>query len=347
MKIFTYYSLFSVYQILTNLHISLSSQVLLHEQIPKIKLQDLIEVLNNSENEPLFLIDHLKDMGGKLGILEISNLGSNYSNALKTLHEDAPKCIDNGENRLPRHINLPDGSYRKTYATTSKTYLDCVDMDTLSHTFDVIDSAIMKVLTKFNEHYFDEPLLRCSTLGYLVGANETAIDDALEKEHIHVYTKRENKGNRNSHHKTDQDLVPFHVDNGLFLIITPFPGHGMNVKLSNGMTVSTSNVPLDSALVLIGRGLTDWLLTEAMSKKRHFFPVPHSVPTLSESNFETRTIYARMKVPPPSATSAMSGCLDFTDTKMTFQEFFMDNSHSGSLDRKSQKLRGREINTTG
>ena len=142
-------------------------------------------------------------------------------------------------------------------------------------------------------------------------------------------------------------MVPFHLDNGLFLIITPFPEHGMNVKLSNGMTVSTSNVALDSALVLIGRGLTDWLLPDTISENRHFFPVPHSVPTLSGSKFDTRTVYARMKVPPPSATTAMSGCLDFKDTQMSFQEFFMDKSHSVSLDPNSQDLRGKNINVPG
>ena len=173
-----------------------------------------------------------------------------------------------------------------------------------------------------DRHYSDQPNVNCSQLAYKVEERIVPIENALEKEHIHVYTRNQDKTNILSQNETSKNLVPFHVDNGLFLIITPFPGHGMNVKISNGITVSTSHVRLDSALVLIGRGLTDWLMSENIAEKRHVFAIPHSVPTLEGSNIETRTVYARMKVPNPSSTTAMIDCTDFNGTKMEFQKFF-------------------------
>ena len=96
----------------------------------------------------------------------------------------------------------------------------------------------------------------------------------------------------------------------------------MEVKLSNGKTVSTSNVKSDSALVLIGRGLTEWLLSPTVANEKNLFAVPHSVPTLDGTKFKTRTVYARMKVPNPSSISAMRTCLDYDGFEGTFQEFF-------------------------
>jgi hypothetical protein len=62
----------------------------------------------------------------------------------------------------------------------------------------------------------------------------------------------------------DRLLVPFHIDNGIFLLITPFPDPSLLVKLSNGETVPTDKLTSDSVLVLMGRGLTDWLLQVAL-----------------------------------------------------------------------------------
>lgn len=321
------YSLFYLSIIQSIVSLSLPTENNLQNQIQKITLHELETLLNKSISDNNFALDHLKDAGGNLGIIEISDLGLDYMKALKKLQNTAPTCIGQTKNRVPRKIPMPDGSYRKTYATTSKTYLDCLDMSVLSETFDAIDAAMMKVLHNFNQHYSDKLDLKCSQLAYKVEEKIVPIENSLEKEHIHVYTKNQDKINIPSQNETSKNLVPFHLDNGLFLIITPFPEHGMNVKISNGITVSTSHVGLDSALVLIGRGLTDWLMSKNIAEKRHFFAIPHSVPTLEGSNVETRTVYARMKVPDPSSTTAMVNCTDFNGTNMEFQKFF----HSGYI----------------
>ena len=43
----------------------------------------------------------------------------------------------------------------------------------------------------FGEHYFDELELQCSQIAYQVDGTRTTIENALDKEHIHFYTKKE------------------------------------------------------------------------------------------------------------------------------------------------------------
>ncbi len=110
-------------------------------------------------------------------------------------------------------------------------------------------------------------------------------------------------------------MVPFHVDNGLYLIITAFPDHGLLVKPSGidgpGSVLETDSLDMGSIIVLMGRGLTDWLFQDDIIKaKKMFHPVPHAVPALGSSGFKARSVYARMKVAPleavPSETSGLT-----------------------------------------
>ena len=325
----TYYSLFALCLVQTTFSLSIPSVISTDVEIPKVELNELLALLSTDKNVFPLGLDVLKDGGGNLGVVEIANLGFDYQNALKNLVENAPHCFETSKDT--RRILLPDGSYRTTFATTNRTYLDCLHMDALSQTFDVIDSAMTEVLNKFNEHYSSNIDSNCNKLAYIVRDADQLptvipIEGALQKEHIHVYSTKDEEKRANPHEDhSSNHLVPFHVDNGLYLIITPFPGHGMNVELSDGKTISTSHVASDSALVLIGRGLSDWLLTPKISSKKHFYAVPHSVPSLAGSGFEQRTVYARMKVPPPSSISFMTVCPEFDGPNKTFDDFF----HSG------------------
>ena len=122
-------------------------------------------------------------------------------------------------------------------------------------------------------------------------------------------------GNRASSSSKEEFLVPFHIDNGLFLLLTPFPSPSLVVRLSNGESVDTNGLPDDSVLVLMGRGLTEWLLQT--EDRPEFFPVPHAVPTLTGSRTLQRSVYARMKVAPqnavPKTTKGKTPLLKFSD----------------------------------
>ena len=111
----------------------------------------------------------------------------------------------------------------------------------------------------------------------------------LSKVHAHVYKKTDmNSGVR---------MVPNHVDNGLYLLVTPYPGHGMNILTSAGNEINTDDLNPDSILVLMGNGLTNWFLSGDQAKDFH--AVPHSVQALKHPG--TRSIMAMMKIAPDQA----------------------------------------------
>merc|ERR1712064_58844 len=79
-----YISLFCLSLMQSIFSLSLPNENDLYNPIPKITLQELESLLNNSYFDTDFSVDHLKDDGGNLGIIEISGLGSDYKNAKKT-----------------------------------------------------------------------------------------------------------------------------------------------------------------------------------------------------------------------------------------------------------------------
>ena len=58
----------------------------------------------------------------------------------------------------------------------------------------------------------------------------------LLQEHIHVYEPLEGRNHINEY------AAPFHTDNGLLLIITPFQEHPLQVKNKKGEIVETGEV---------------------------------------------------------------------------------------------------------
>merc|ERR1719367_2799729 len=86
------------------------------------------------------------------------------------------------------------------------------------------------------------------------------------------------------------------MDNGLYLMITPFPGHGLKIKTSANTIINTDSIKPDSILVLMGRALTDWLLVNHENRD-NFHAVPHGVESL-KNNAISRSIFARMKSVP-------------------------------------------------
>ena len=126
------------------------------------------------------------------------------------------------------------------------------------------------------------------------------------KQHLHVYTRKLTTAFDNKF------MVPFHVDNGLYLLITPFPGHGLKIKTSSGDIIDTDDIKADSVLVLMGRGLTDWLLRNS-EKSQEFYAVPHAVEALTSSVPSiSRSIFARMKTAPLEAVP-LNGTIKFQD----------------------------------
>ena len=54
--------------------------------------------------------------------------------------------------------------------------------------------------------------------------------------------------------------VPFHSDNGLLLLLTPFKEQPLLMKNKNGDVLTTGELDNDSVIVIIASALPNWLL---------------------------------------------------------------------------------------
>jgi len=283
--------------------------------IPTISLEDLKTVVRNPSASAI--ID-LKDGGGKISALVIDGLGDGYDKAMKNLITNGPKCMSHLKESEIISLPMTDESNRMTYATMDGKFPDCFGLQPLSEAFDEIDSAISSVLSMARKEArpsADFPMT------YDTDGKQLSINEALKKEHIHVYDRSVS---------TSSYTVPFHIDNGLYLILTSFPGHGLRIKTSDNKVVPLDNLELGSAIVLFGRGVTEWLLQEDHQTKQMFYAAPHAVPTVVDGSVP-RTVYARMKVVQTSATPISRVGREGASQLKTFGEVFMETGVSNSL----------------
>ena len=132
------------------------SSITLHDNklsIPRISIDHLVELTQMKEAQRLDRFDILKDEGGKYSVFAITDIGTDYKEALEEFYKNAPTCFDqlshNNKNlNIPKEVKLPDGSTRRTFATEVKDYPDCLQMRLISKVFDDIDKHISTLLTK-------------------------------------------------------------------------------------------------------------------------------------------------------------------------------------------------------
>ncbi|XP_023345714.1 uncharacterized protein LOC111714758 isoform X4 [Eurytemora carolleeae] len=244
------------------------------------------------------------------GAFAVTNLSAEYSEALKDLKLNSPDCLHSL--RYPEFV-LPDGSIRTTFASETEEYPPC-----LSKTSSVISAEMNRVyseVAQLLEHVAGENSL-------LWRPNKDSqpkqFADLPKKEHIHVYQSSEEEEGGNF-------AAPFHTDSGILLLLTPFQEHPLKIRTLGGQTIDTSEVGDDSIMILIARGLPDWLLRGSRESKE-FMPAPHAVETLP-SSIKYRTIFARMMVAPLEAEPAgpLTQKTKFGDI------FFQKGSHQGDL----------------
>ena len=313
-------------------------------EIPVVTFADLKSALSQSGS--VGLLDTLRDRGGHYGSFAITDLpdGYQFSEKVRSLRKSGPSCI--GKNQSLPEVELSDGSRRRTFATVNSEQIPkCLhdDLSSLSLAFDAAEGLVSDLIEA----------VRGQNLSYLSSsADETnglgiPLREAPHKDHVHVYTKVHSNQSI-PHDKEDEDfLVPYHLDNGLFLLITTFPDHGLEVTLSDKSRVSTSSLPSDSILVMFGLGLTDWLLQGQDDHK--FWPVPHAVPTMTHSSLVHRTVYARMKVAPSESVPESSRLPK--NQRQTFHQVFMktyrdSESQTCSVDLKNPfKMLARKKDT--
>ena len=222
------------------------------------------------------------------GAFAVSGLGKVYKTAVTQLAMDTPACFQTEELEI---ISLDDGSVRRTYATNTDSYPACIDESaneirvTFDTAFDVVAMALEEEFGKAAFSWREDE-----------DAEPSSLKDFGKKEHIHVYEQiKSTSGKAAASHS-----LPFHVDNGILLMLTPFPAHPLQIKNLDGDILSAST-PKDSVIFVVARGLPDWLL-KGTDEESMFHAAPHAVPTLR--NLLSRTVFARMLVAPMTAVPA-------------------------------------------
>ena len=94
-------------------------------------------------------------------------------------------------------------------------------------------------------------------------------------------------------------MIPFHKDSGFILLLTPFPLHPLMIKDKYGETLNTEGLKEDSVIVILGTGITEWLLGGG---GHSFHAASHAVAALDD-HLSSRAVVARMKVVPETARS--------------------------------------------
>jgi len=218
---------------------------LLKNHLPTTTLEDLKRFHEQDLNK------YLRDFGGKIGSFSVTNLGMEYSSAVERFQTKGSSCIFNDSGLTLK--SMTDGSLRKTFASEEEVYPDCVfeEAKIIAKTFKLVENLVSNLIIQVSGQQGN----------YFLNGKKFSILDAPLKDHLHVYSKAANESEE-PWGQTSNYLVPNHVDNGLFLIITPFSSPSLEVKLSTGQKINTQHVRSDSVIVLIGRGLTDWLLPQ-------------------------------------------------------------------------------------
>jgi len=113
------------------------------------------------------------------------------------------------------------------------------------------------------------------------------------KDHLHVYQSNGTASDIN------EFMVPFHKDRGLILFLTPFASNPLVIKDQYGETIITDDLQEDSMIVVLGSGLSEWLLD---GRSSGFHAASHAVKRVKDDSM-TRSVMARMKVFPENSFS--------------------------------------------
>jgi len=247
---------------------------------------------------------HVKKALEEVGGFAVEGLGEDYADALTSLQSTAPHCLDGA-----KRVRLDDGVERFTFVETHAEDLpDCLqaEAEIIQAVFDRVEREVVTVLAQ---------VLGNSSLLVKEAGEVKDLSSLPSKTHLHVYRPSPSLSNSIA----QPHSLPFHQDNGLYLLLTPSPSAPLVLRSMTGKMVSTSTVPASSVLFLLGRGLTRWLLQDT---PHGLVAAPHAVPSVTSA----RTVEARMKVADDEAVPANRGPLTANRGPLTFKQVFTDGT---------------------
>jgi len=132
------------------------------------------------------------------------------------------------------------------------------------------------------------------------GEEERSWESLNTKTHVHVYKKTGRRTNMT-------ETLPHHTDNGMYVLLTPSDLLHINAVSKNGAS-HVLNTGDDSVILMLGTGLTSWLLPG-----EGLHAAPHALPSISSIS-KPRSVVARMRVAPDNAVpSALPSAPAFRD----------------------------------
>eukprot|EP00121_Abeoforma_whisleri_P013289 Awhi_evm1s12258 len=258
-------------------------------------------------------IDELKNLKeyaalGDINAMVVTGLSTEYSNALNDVKKNGPGCFDSLPGLNKRVTD--DGGERRTFAYDNESNgPDCLpEITAVEKAFDFVHQEFIKGL----ESVVDRSSLEWTNND----ASVTNLADAPFKSHIHVY---ENSKRFDHQASLDGSTVPFHIDNGLYLLLTP-SSVGLVIRNKKGDVVDLSDVSSDSMILLMGSAMSDWLFQHDNVVADQFAAVPHAVPSMPD-DVHFRTVFARMRVAPFDAIPTAS---KQSETPTTFKDVFLN-----------------------
>jgi len=233
-----------------------------HQPIPTVSLSS--QVLSSSR-----FMESLRHHGAVV----FTDLGEEYTAAVARMKENAPSCLDGA-----LQVTMDDGSHRNTLArdtmSSNHPFPACLAEEAaiISAAFNRVDHVFSKVM---KEEYGPR-------LNVLSENGVTTWDDYGSKTHLHVYKRTQQPNNASL-------ALPYHTDNGLYVLLTPSNNLPLRSISSDGSVNILGN---GDVILILGTGLTQWLLPG-----NGLYAAPHAVPALSSSP-APRTVMARMRVAP-------------------------------------------------
>jgi hypothetical protein len=284
------------------------------EQLPLLAPACLLEAASSLEAETIKDV-RLEDGTRRLTLVRMESSEEESSEEESSEEEAALETNSSEEESLEK---MSAGKMSKDWPACLRP-----EMTAVTSTFDQVE----RILTAALGRLLGNQTLLVATSGTSSRPAIRSLPELASKTHLHIYKAA--KEDTVEVEEADELLsLPYHLDNGLYLLITPSRLGPLRLKSRSGRLVRTDAVPADAVIFLLGRGLTDWLLPATNGVEgeeyRHVVPALHAVPSMRGTGPGTtmRTVVARMRVAPMTAVPAAASGRPLPLT--TFGDIFLD-----------------------
>ncbi len=253
---------------------------------------------------------------------------------IRRLSENLVTCdLSPEESDIFRSRTL-DGSLRATFATAARDeFVQC-------------DETVRELVRTYKERTRDIGLHVAEFLDSLTPHGVRSIkdlisdEDATSLDHFHVYRAEGSSNSPDTAVVSKDHSIPFHVDMGLFLILTPATWVGgrseipdydsdLIIKRKDGSTFPLAPRNPGSVILLVGAGLSNWMSGGSSGLRA----AVHAVNPISSVLGGNRVVLGRMFLPPMDAIAGNG---------VQFEDFFMSSlrlSPRDTIDSSSREWR--------